>query len=432
MATFIGNERRTSDITFWSLGSLKDLEWTEVYITFPIILLGAVILPLMGRQLNIMTLGETEARNLGVNTDRVRRLSVVLFSVGYWGSGWFCRNYRIHRLGGAACYAFIVWSRPSTDLTRQHFGWGDCVDSGRYVWTDIATTSRYGRVVRGTGWCVNGADWWAIFPRLDFANAASKGTILMLVAHQLGFRIGQRWLVNDVSLDLKAGEFVVIVGANGAGKTSLLRLLCGEWQPTSGHVELNKQPLSAYSLHDLSKKRSVMRQQSNIGFDFTVEEVVLMGRYPHRGHSTAVQDRQIAEAVLKRTETTHLRERLYATLSDGEKARVTLGRILAQQTPLVLMDEPTSAMDLRHQQLSMEIARELVDEGNTVLAILHDLNLASLYADRVGMIKHGQLHAIGTPEEVFTTENIKQVFNIPVHIIPHPDRAVPLVVPLHR
>lgn len=254
----------------------------------------------------------------------------------------------------------------------------------------------------------------------------------LLSAQAVGYRVGQHWLVKDVSLSLQSGEFVVIVGANGAGKTSLLRLLSGELQPDTGRVQLQDKPISTYSLRELALLRSVMRQHVELNFDFTVEEVVMMGRYPHIRAAATRADKAVVNQMLQLTESTALRRRLYATLSAGEKARVTLARILSQQTPIVLMDEPTSTMDLRHQQLTMQIARQLVNNGGTVLAILHDLNLAALYADRIGMMVAGELVALGTPGDVFTSENIATVFNISVHIVPHPDTSVPLIVPLHR
>jgi iron complex transport system ATP-binding protein len=254
----------------------------------------------------------------------------------------------------------------------------------------------------------------------------------MLTAEGIGYRVGAKWLVNNVSLSVESGEFVAIVGANGAGKTTLLRLLSGELRPDTGRIELQGKSQLAYTLRELALLRSVMRQHVELNFDFTAEEVVMMGRHPHTHGTSSQRDKAIVNTVLQQTETTDLRKRLYATLSAGEKARVTLARILAQQTPFVMMDEPTSTMDLRHQQLTMHIARRLVEEGGTVIAILHDLNLAALYADRVGMMIKGELYALGTPEEVFTIDNIARVFDIAVHIIAHPDADVPLIVPLHR
>lgn len=253
----------------------------------------------------------------------------------------------------------------------------------------------------------------------------------MLAAKNVSLQIGGKWLVYDVSLEVKTGEFVVLVGANGAGKTTLLRLMAGELQPTQGHILLDDKPIRNYQLRELALRRSVMRQHVEMNFDFSVAQIVHMGRHPHTGKTTRAMDEAIVAETLGVTKTLALQERIYTTLSGGEKARVTLARILAQQTQYMLLDEPTSAMDLQHQQLTMQIARKHVNENGGVLAILHDLNLASLYADRVGMMREGRIFTIGSPDEVFTPENILAVFGVPVYVIPHPDLGVPLVIPLH-
>lgn len=252
----------------------------------------------------------------------------------------------------------------------------------------------------------------------------------MLTARNVSYSIGKNPLVDNVSLEIPAGELIAIVGANGAGKTTLLRLLAGEIKPSSGTILLDSKPLPQFKTRDLALRRAVMRQHIYMNFDFTSYEVVMMGRHPHIRTGETYEDRQIVSNMLLRTETSHLSEQLYATLSGGEKARVTLARVFAQQTPVLLLDEPTSAMDLRHQQMTMQLARDLANDGGAVLAVLHDLNLAAMYADRVGMMQNGKLVAIDHPRDVLTPPNIKKVFNLPVQIIEHPYQDCPLIVPL--
>ena len=254
----------------------------------------------------------------------------------------------------------------------------------------------------------------------------------MLVAKNVGLRIGAKWLVRNVSFEIETGEFVVLIGANGAGKTTLLRLLAGEIKPTEGTILLDDKSIYNVPLKELAVQRSVMRQQADMNFDFTALEVIAMGRYPYIGKSTKAENDRIIEMVLQQTQTTALQDRIFTTLSGGEKARVTLARVLAQKARYILMDEPTSAMDLQHQRLTMEIARDSIAQGQGVIAILHDLNLASMYADRIGMIHQGQLFAIGTPDEVLTEQNIETVFNVPVRVTKHPDHDVPLIIASHR
>ncbi|MCQ3931197.1 MAG: heme ABC transporter ATP-binding protein [Chloroflexi bacterium] len=251
-----------------------------------------------------------------------------------------------------------------------------------------------------------------------------------LDAQHLHYHIGKATLVRDISLQVNGGEILAIVGPNGAGKTTLLKLLAGDLYPQSGQVLLNGQPLHHHKPLELARQRAVMPQQASVSLDFTAYEVALMGRHPHIRGSETREDHRIVEEALHRTEVLHLREQLYATLSGGEKARVTLARVLAQQTPILLLDEPTSTLDLRHQHMTMQIMRERAKTGVAVVAVLHDLNLAAMYADRVGMIHSGRLEFIGTPDEVLTAANIHAVFGLAVEVLSHPTHQCPLIVPL--
>ncbi|MBZ0318769.1 MAG: heme ABC transporter ATP-binding protein [Anaerolineae bacterium] len=251
-----------------------------------------------------------------------------------------------------------------------------------------------------------------------------------LDAQHLQYHIGKATLVRDISLQVSGGEILAIVGPNGAGKTTLLKLLAGDLYPQSGQVLLNGQPLHHHKPLELARHRAVMPQQASVSLDFTAYEVALMGRHPHIRGSETREDHRIVEEALHRTEVLHLREQLYATLSGGEKARVTLARVLAQQTPILLLDEPTSTLDLRHQHMTMQIMRERAKTGVAVVAVLHDLNLAAMYADRIGMIHSAQLEFIGTPDEVLTAPNIHAVFGLAVEVLAHPTHQCPLIVPL--
>lgn len=254
----------------------------------------------------------------------------------------------------------------------------------------------------------------------------------MIAARNVGYRIGpDRWLVHNVSLSLAKGEFVVLIGPNGAGKTTLLRLLTGELSPSTGEVLLHNRPLKHYTIRELALQRSVMRQQIDMNFDFSVQEVVMMGRHPHIRLLENEHDRQIVDNMLRLTQSDMLHDRQYTTLSGGEKARVTLARVLAQQTPLVVLDEPTSAMDLRHQHMTMQIARQLAANGKTVLSVLHDLNLAAMYADRIGIMTQSRLMIMDSPQVVLTAEHIEAAFGIRVSVLRHPEKDCPVIVPLH-
>jgi iron complex transport system ATP-binding protein len=251
-------------------------------------------------------------------------------------------------------------------------------------------------------------------------------TAAPLVAERVSLQVRGRWLVRDVSMTVERGEVVALVGPNGAGKSSLLRVLAGDVPPTSGRALLDGRPVGDYRSRELALVRAVLPQQTVLQFGFTVREVVEMGRGP-RG--AGPRDGVVVDC-LRRTDTLHLAERIYPSLSGGEQARVTLARVLAQQAPVLLLDEPTAALDLHHQQLVMDIARELAAGGASVLVILHDLNLAAANADPVGVMRDGYLVKIGTPWETMKEELLSDVFACPIAIAPHPTRSCPLVIPL--
>lgn len=250
----------------------------------------------------------------------------------------------------------------------------------------------------------------------------------VLQAEHAGFAIDSRWLVQDVTLAVHAGEVVALVGPNGAGKSTLLRLLAGDLPPTRGQILLDGRPISAYRPHDLALRRAVLPQQTILQFAFTAKEVVEMGRSPRRDRVDR-DDRVVLES-LQRTEVAHLARRTFPSLSGGEQTRVSLARVLAQETPILLLDEPTASLDLRHQQLVMRVARELAAAGGAVLVVLHDLNLAAGFADRLAILRDGRLVAAGTPWETLTEPLLSEIFACPVTIMRHPSRDCPVVIPL--
>ncbi|PPD32663.1 MAG: heme ABC transporter ATP-binding protein [Methylomonas sp.] len=262
----------------------------------------------------------------------------------------------------------------------------------------------------------------------------------MLIADQISVQIGSKSLLKQVSLTLCPGEVLAVVGPNGAGKSSLLRTLSGELSPHSGSLSLNGRLLPGWDAGQLAKMRGVLPQSSALAFRFSVRDVVLMGRSPHRKTHSHNQNLVITEQALALTDTAHLAGRIYTTLSGGERQRVQLARVLAQiwepcgeLQRYLLLDEPTSALDLAHQHAVLAITRRFADSQNTgVLAILHDLNLAALYADRIAVLHDGSLIVTDTPQGVLNSSLIQQVFQYPVSIGSHPlYPACPLLIP-HR
>jgi iron complex transport system ATP-binding protein len=252
----------------------------------------------------------------------------------------------------------------------------------------------------------------------------------MLEARSLTYRIGDAVLVRDVTFEAHPGEVLSVVGPNGAGKSTLLRLLTGELPPTAGEVRLDGCPLSDYSPKQLALKRAVLPQQTVLQFAFTARNVVLMGRDPHIGYGEpSRQDVAIAERALDDTDMRPFADRTYPSLSGGEQSRVTLARVLAQEAPVLLLDEPTSSLDVRHQEIVMQLASRLAHEGACVLVIVHDLNLAAAYSDRIALMQRGTLVATGATCEVLRDEVLSDVFECPLRVLRDGEFRHPLIVP---
>ncbi len=258
----------------------------------------------------------------------------------------------------------------------------------------------------------------------------------MIEAKNITVKIDNHTLVNNVSMSLVPGKFSVILGKNGAGKSTFLKAITGDIKPTSGEVLVGGKGLDSVSPLHLARKRAVMMQNLHLAFSFTALEVVLMGRSPHtRGFENA-SDQKIAHLCMKQSGVDHLAERSFPTLSGGEKQRVQFARMLAQlwnrieenRPCSLLLDEPLSSLDLAHQHSIMNLVKELSGKNVAVLMILHDLNLAAQYADEINIMKDGRTYALGTPDDVFKPEIIEMAFDCPVHIMRHPHHDCPLVV----
>ncbi len=227
-------------------------------------------------------------------------------------------------------------------------------------------------------------------------------------------RSGQK-LLNLARLQLRAGELLAVVGPNGAGKSTLLRALTGEWA-SHGQLTLLGRPLREWPRPLLAQRMAVMPQNSHLQFDFLVHEVVALGRLPHRAREPGINHRAVQE-VIDVLGLEPLKHRRFTTLSGGERQRVQFGRVLAQiwgveQPGLLLLDEPTSALDLAQQKQVLDMARAQSQQGCAVLAVLHDLNLAARYADRIVVLKDGTLKHEGTPDAVLTDGILRSCFGV--------------------
>ncbi|MFL9711579.1 heme ABC transporter ATP-binding protein [Methylobacillus sp. Pita1] len=256
----------------------------------------------------------------------------------------------------------------------------------------------------------------------------------MLKVINTGLDIGSKTLLRDINFMIPPGELVAICGPNGAGKSSLIRLLSGELKPSQGEVHWGDKRLSEWNLLKLARQRALMQQQAEVGFAYTALEIILLGRHPHHQGANRPQDYQIAMAAMQEVDAAHLAEQVYTTLSGGEQARVQMARVLAQiwepgEGPrLLLLDEPTAALDPRQQHRILEIARKWADKGDVaVVAIVHDLNLAAQYADRIALLRDGRLQAIDRVEAIMTPAMVEACFDLPCILLNHPDGGTPMI-----
>lgn len=255
----------------------------------------------------------------------------------------------------------------------------------------------------------------------------------MLTVENITYEINNRTLVKNLSFSMRCGEVVAILGANGAGKSTLLKMLSGEKKNAEGNILLNGKAIHSYASGELAKKRAVLSQHNVVNVDFLVKDIVMMGRYPHYKSSPGKNDRNVVRQTMDVCGVTELEERSILTLSGGEQQRVQLARVLAQiwdcPGALLLMDEPVSGMDLQYQQQTLAIVTALARKDFMVITVLHDINLAAQYADRILMLKNGRKWNDGSPAEVLNTRNVYNIFSIEADVNINRHTLKPFVLP---
>ncbi|MEU0038989.1 heme ABC transporter ATP-binding protein [Streptomyces sp. NPDC006333] len=263
--------------------------------------------------------------------------------------------------------------------------------------------------------------------RLAPPAPAAAGDVLA-EAERLHVRLGAREVLRGVDVTARAGEVLALVGPNGAGKSTLLAALAADLRAGAGVVRVHGRPAADWTAPELALRRAVLPQSTALSFPFTVEEVVRMGRAPWAG-AAGTDDEAAVAGAMAATEVAEFAARPFSALSGGERARVAFARVLAQHAPLLLLDEPTAALDLRHQELVLRVCRERARAGDAVVVVLHDLGLAAAYAHRVAVLSAGRVAADGPPAEVFTGELLSDVYRQPVEVLAHPRTGAVLVAP---
>lgn len=253
----------------------------------------------------------------------------------------------------------------------------------------------------------------------------------MIEVKKVSKTYGRQAVIRDVTWSVRKGEFWGLIGPNGSGKTTLLNLISGVERPDAGEISLDGRPLTSYGRKALSRKIAVLQQDGLPPVSYSVRDVVEMGRFPYQDWRGREKDgpegsRRLLGEIMDKLELSALEHRPLSALSGGQRQRAALGKVMAQQPELVLLDEPTTYLDLRYQMQFMElVAGWQCEEGLTVVAVMHDLNLAALFCDRLLVLSEGGVVAEGPPEDILSAAMVDKVYQVKAHRVPHPDSGVP-------
>ncbi len=239
------------------------------------------------------------------------------------------------------------------------------------------------------------------------------------------------WVLKNISLSLSKGEIVSIIGPNGSGKSTLLKLIAGIVKPQTGTIYINKQPIHSITRRNLALVLGYLPQNTESDFDYSAKEVVGLGRFPHlKGIGfLSRNDHEVVTRCLEATDILHLRDRTLSTLSGGEKKRVLLASVLAQEPEILLLDEPTASLDIHHQIRFYSLLRRLATEGLGIMVVTHDINLASVFSSRLLVLNKGRIIMEGTPQKVIKEDVMRSVYGNSLCITKHPQGEIPLVFP---
>ncbi len=265
----------------------------------------------------------------------------------------------------------------------------------------------------------------------DATAAAAPSTAPLLEASGIHVELGGQAILRDVEVTVRRGEVVGLVGPNGAGKSTLLRVVTGMLRPSAGTVAIEGDALGALSRRDLAMRVAVVQQLPEAPATMRVRDLVVLGRHPHLGllARESRHDFEIVAEAMRRAGCDRFADRELGSLSGGERRRAFIARALAQEAPLLLLDEPTSNLDAHAQVEILELVAELAASGSGVLLIVHDLTLAAAYCNRVVLLDRGEVVADGPPSEVVTPEHVRRVYGGGVTVLRHPASGAPLVIP---
>jgi len=264
---------------------------------------------------------------------------------------------------------------------------------------------------------------------VKYSNLEESPEFSKLEVRNLDVYYKSRRILKQINFSANKGEFIGLIGANGSGKTTLLKAVVRILKPEDGCILFDGKNIIRMSTKEIAKNIAVVPQSISINFDFTVEEIVLMGRTPYINSHEKIDDIKIAAQSMKHTNTYHLKDRLITEISGGELQRVVIARALAQEPRILLLDEPTSHLDLKYQIEILELLKSFSRKGLIIIAVIHDLNMAAYYCDKILLLKTGAISSIGSPQQVLTANNIGHAFGIEVQIENNPLKNFLFVFP---
>jgi len=421
------------EIIFWMMGGLDSRTWTHVWISVPFLLLAMALSLCYARDLDLLLQGEETAAALGVPVESSKRVIIataalltgsavaVAGAVGFVGLI-VPHVVRLlvgpsHRvllpasiLAGAAFLIFCdLFARTLHPPTEIRLGIITAAFGAPFFLFLLAR-----RFHEGTGALDSRRSSGAAAPRLALPALPEVNGSRALAAVGLSVVRRGRRILDAASLDLACGTVLALVGPNGSGKSTMLRSLAGLWRAAEGKVVCGGRDLTDFSRQEIAREITYVPQETALNFEFSVREVVLMGRHPHRGRfeRETAEDLRAAEEAMERADLLHIADRPVTTLSGGERQRVLIARSLATRARILLLDEPTANLDVDHALDVLDLCRSLAKEGRAVAIATHDLNAVRRFADRVALIESGRLIANGEPDAVLTPENLERAFRV--------------------
>ncbi len=269
----------------------------------------------------------------------------------------------------------------------------------------------------------------SLFARTIRLPGATIPGQVVLSAHGVAVTLSGNHILKSVDLEVRAGQVVALVGPNGAGKSTLLAALCGD-VPSKGEIVIDGAPLNSWTARELAVRRGVLSQRIEVTFPFSAVDVVRMGRAPWAGTPAEDWDDYVVAEAMAEADVLRLAPRIFNTLSGGERARTGFARVLSQEPSLLMLDEPTAALDVKHQESLMQLTRERAARGDAVIVVMHDLGLAAAYSDEIAVMSGGCIAAVGPPRRVLTSELLSQVYEHPIEVWAHPGTGEIVVLPV--